>query len=298
MSDTSPRSGRALVLAGGGVAGIAWMLGMIDGLRRRDVDLAAADLIVGTSAGACVGAAVATGALEQAVELQRRADTSEIVVPFDAATYFATVSRLEADAPDPRTGLLRIASMDPLGPTVSEAERRGVIAARLPVHDWPRKRLLVTAIDAQDGELVTFDRESGVDLVDAVTASCALPGVWPTAALDGRRYVDGGIRSPTNADLAAGHDFVVIVVPIPLIDYFRERLARETALLSSSDIHVIAADEASLAAIGPNAMHPARRGVALDAGLEQAEREVDALADGWARGNMRATATTANDDEA
>ena len=63
--DTSPRSDRALVLAGGGVAGIAWMLGMIDGLRRRDVDLVAADLIVGTSAGACVGGAVATGALEQ-----------------------------------------------------------------------------------------------------------------------------------------------------------------------------------------------------------------------------------------
>ena len=295
--DTSPRSDRALVLAGGGVAGIAWMLGMIDGLRRRDVDLAAADLIVGTSAGACVGAAVATGALEQAVERQRSADTSEIVVPFDAATYFATVTRLEADAPDPRTGLLQIANMDPLGATVSQAERRAVIAARLPVHDWPRKRLLVTAIDAQDGELVTFDRESRVDLVDAVTASCALPGVWPAATLDGRRYVDGGIRSPTNADLAAGHDFVVIVVPIPLIDYFRERLARETASLSSSDIHVIAAGEASLAAIGPNAMDPARRGVALDAGLEQAEREIDALADRWARANMRATAPTANDDD-
>jgi NTE family protein len=84
---------------------------------------------------------------------------------------------------------------------------------------------------------------------------------------------------PTNGDLASGHDLVVIVVPIQLTDYFREHLVRETAVLSSSDVHVIAADDASLAAIGSNAMDPARRGVALDAGLAQAEREIDALAD-------------------
>ena len=280
-ADTSARSRRALVLAGGGVSGIAWMLGVIDGLRRRNLDLAGADLIVGTSAGACVGAAIATGALEPAVARQRRAETSEIVVPFDAGTYFATLTRLATDAPDPRTGLVRIANMGPLGPTVSEAERRAVIAARLPVHGWPRKRLLVTAVDAQEGELVTFDRESGVDLVDAVTASCALPGVWPAATVDGRRYVDGGIRSPTNADLATGHDLVVILVPIQLTDAFRARLDRETDVLSPSDVHVIAADDASLAAIGPNAMDPARRGVALGAGLAQAEREIDALAEKW-----------------
>ena len=281
VADTSPRSQRAVVFSGGGVSGIAWMLGLIAGLRRRDVDLAAADLIVGTSAGACVGAVLATGTLEQAVERQRLADSREIVVPFDPATYFATVTRLEADAPDSRTGLLRIANMDPLAETVSKAERRAVIADRLPVHDWPRKRLLVTAVDAQQGELVTFDRDSGVDLVDAVNASCALPGVWPTASIDGRQYVDGGIRSPTNADLAKGHDSVVIVIPIPLNAYVRERLDRETAALSLSDVHIVAADDASLSAQGANAMDPARRGAALDAGLAQAEREIDSLPDAW-----------------
>lgn len=68
---------RALVLGGGGVAGIAWMLGVIDGLRHHGLDLAAAHLIVGTSAGSCVGAAVAPGALAQAVALQRRPDTRQ-----------------------------------------------------------------------------------------------------------------------------------------------------------------------------------------------------------------------------
>jgi NTE family protein len=147
---------------------------------------------------------------------------------------------------------------------VSDAERRAVIAARLPVHEWPRKRRLVTAIDAQEGDLVTFDGESGVDLVDAVTASCALPDVSPSASLDGRRYVDGGRRFPTNANLAIGHDIVVIVVPIQLNDYFRERIDRETAALSSADLHLLAADDTSLTAQGPNAMDPARRGIALE----------------------------------
>ena len=89
MNEPGMSTRRALVLAGGGVVGISWMLGLIHGLRRHELDLAAADLIVGTSAGACVGAAIATVALEQAVEGQRREDTSEIIVPFDGANYFA-----------------------------------------------------------------------------------------------------------------------------------------------------------------------------------------------------------------
>src|SRR5919197_189349 len=108
---------RALVLAGGGVAGIAWMLGVIDGLRRHGLDLAEADLIVGTSAGSCAGAVVATGALAQAVALQRQPETSEIVVPFDGEAYIAAVTQLATDAPDPRTALIRIPNMDPPGPT-------------------------------------------------------------------------------------------------------------------------------------------------------------------------------------
>ena len=272
---------RAVVFGGGGVAGTSWMLGVIDGLRRHGVDLAAADLIVGTSAGSCVGAAVATDALAPAVALQREPETSEIVVSFDGEAYLEKVSRLATDAPDQRTALMRIANMDPLGPTVSEAERRAVIAARLPVHDWPHRRLVVSAVDAQAGELVTFDRDSGVSLVDAVTASCALPGAWPATTVAGRRYVDGGIRSPTNADLADGHDVVVVLVPIPTTGYVGEMLDRERAALESSDVHIIAADAASLAAIGPNALDPARRAVALDAGGAQAERELDAVAAEW-----------------
>jgi NTE family protein len=176
------------------------MLGVIDGLRRHGLDLAEADLIVGTSAGSCVGAAVATDALAPAVALQRRPETSEIVVPFDGEAYVETLSRLTADAADPRTALMRIANMDPLGATVSEPERRAVVAARLPVHEWPHRRLVVSAVDAQAGELVTFDRDSGVSLVDAVAASspCRASGPPPPLQAAGTSTVASARRrTPT-----------------------------------------------------------------------------------------------------
>jgi NTE family protein len=113
------------------------------------------------------------------------------------------MDRLSAAAADERTALKRIATMRAFGSPVAEAARRAAIAARLPIHEWPRCRLLVTAIDAETGELVRFDERSGVALIDAVSASCASPGLWPSVLIDGRRYVDGGIRSRTNADLAA-----------------------------------------------------------------------------------------------
>jgi NTE family protein len=74
--------------------------------------------------------------------------------------------------------------------------------------------MIVTAIDAHTGELAAFDRDSGVDLVDAVTASCALPGLVPTHRINGARYIDGGVRSVENADLASGYANVVVLSPL------------------------------------------------------------------------------------
>ena len=74
--------------------------------------------------------------------------------------------------------------------------------------------MIVVAVDAHTGELVAFDRDSGVELVDAVTASTALPGLVPTVNINGTRYIDGGVRSPDNADLASGYANVVVLSPL------------------------------------------------------------------------------------
>ena len=98
--------------------------------------------------------------------------------------------------------------------TVPEADRRAVISGRLPSPDWPARRMLLVAVDAETGAMRVFDRQSGVSLVDAVAASCAVPGVWPPVTIGGRRYVDGGVRSGENADLAAGCGRIVVISPL------------------------------------------------------------------------------------
>ena len=257
------------------------MLGLVDGLARGGVDLADADLISGTSAGACVATNLATGAVAEASARQRR-ESAEIVVPFDIDVFLDTVARHKREAPDEAAALVRIAAMTPIGPSISEAERGAVIEARLPVHEWPERPLKVVAVDAQSGELAVLGRESGFGLVDAVSASCALPGIWPPRMIEGRPYVDGGIHSLSNIDVAVGHERVAIVVPTALSDSVREGHAAEIAALGpAASTHLISADEDALAALGSNPLDPAHREPALEAGLAQAPRELEALRAFW-----------------
>jgi NTE family protein len=145
-------------------------------------------------------------------------------------------------------------------PTISEAARRAVVASRLPQAGWPDRSLLLTAVEAETGTLVVFTKESGVSLLDAVSASCAVPGVWPPVTIGDLRYIDGGIRSRTNADLAAGSDRVLIITPSqPDIRQPWGNLDDEIAQLQPADAHVIYADDASQDAFGTNPLSPTTR---------------------------------------
>jgi NTE family protein len=156
-----------------------------------------------------------------------------------------------------------------------------MVSQSLPVQRWPRRPLVITAVDAASGHLVAFDADADVGLVDAVTASGALPGVFPLVAINGRRYADGGVRSLYNADLAAGHDVVIVISPVPLNEYLRSKLNSELAALGAATVHLIVADEASIAAIGPDPLSAAAVPTALAAGTAQAKREIDALRPLW-----------------
>jgi NTE family protein len=270
---------RAMVLSGGGVTGIAWELGVIDGLRRAGVDVTAPDLIIGTSAGSAVGAQLATGQLDAAIAMQERAETTEIAADFDLANLLAMGAEFARTASDPTDLTRRWGAYALQAKTVPEAARKAAVAARLPVQDWPTRPLRIAAVDAATGELVVFDRASGVPLVDAVTASCAVPGVWPPATIGNHRYIDGGTRSFSNADLAKGNRRVLILVPIPMTDVLRSRFEAELAALERT--FVVEADADSIAAIGTNPLDPSRRKPALDAGRRQARRFADQIKAFW-----------------
>lgn len=273
--------GRALVLGGGGVTGIAWELGILAGLAEAGVELTSADVVVGTSAGSVVGALVTGGPVAAAYERQLEPPTTErpARVGLGVLLWYAGAMF----APDTRLARARIGALALAADTVPEQARRDVIAARLGDLDWPaRQRLLITAITADDGELVAFERDSGVSLVDAVAASCAVPGVWPPMTVNGRRYIDGGIGSPANVDLAAGCEAVVVLAPIPASFRREGRVSVQLAALPAGTRRLaVAPDAAARRAIGRNVLDPARRAAAARAGRVQAAGLAEAVRSVW-----------------
>jgi NTE family protein len=269
-------SGQGLVLGGGGIAGVAWTTGLLTGLAERGQDLTGADLFVGTSAGSVVAAQVTSGTPLQEL-YARQADparqTPEIPAEIDFEKFAADFGGAVTGSTSPAEVRRAVGRLALAAETAPEAERRAVIEARLPVHDWPEQRLVIVAVDAETGEPRRFDRASGVSLVDAVAASCAVPGVWPAVTIGGRRYVDGGVRSAENADYATGCTRVTVVAPLgvdaplpmekPLLEVLDDLRA------AGAEVALITPDEASVAAFGENPLDPATRTPAAEAGRAQ-----------------------------
>ena len=289
--DVAPR--RALVLAGGGIAGIAWETGVLRGIA--DASPAAAglllesDVLVGTSAGSAVAAQISSGDSLAALFDRQVAETSAEIdsgVDVEAITELLLVALAEPyeKSLDPtvdktRLQMQRIGAVALATKTVAEPVRRQVIAKRLPSHDWPDRVLRLTAIDTATGELVVFDRASGVELVDAVAASCAVPGAWPPVTIGGRRYMDGGIGSSINLDVADDCDLAVVLVPAGASapSPFGDGTAAEIAAFRGVALGVFA-DRESLAAFGSNPLDPRRRVASALAGRAQGRREAAAVA--------------------
>lgn len=274
-------STRAVVLGGGGVAGIGWLVGVATVLRDEGVDLAAADRLIGTSAGSAVATQIATGSLDEAARMQLSEQTAEINADFDMEEFLRLATTIAAEASSPLDAVRRFANMPRQDTSVTAGERREAVAARLPVKTWPDQPLSICVVAQDTGERVILDRASGVDLVDAVVASCAVPGIWPPVELDGRMFVDGGTHSTTNADLAAGTDKALILVPSVLLEPQAAVLDVERGQLAPGTSLVVQADEGSIAAFGPNPLDPSTRAPAFHAGQRQAQQSLAAVAAFW-----------------
>lgn len=272
----------ALVLGGGGITGIAWEIGILAGLAEAGVDLTSAGTVVGTSAGSVVGAQILSGTtVEHLYKEQLQDATGEIAarMGYGALARFVLASVWPGDERRGRARLGRAALAARTGP---ESTRRDVIEQRLLRPSWPTQRLLIVAVDAETGEARVFDRDSGVALVDAVAASCAVPLVWPPMTIDGRRYIDGGVRSIANADLASGCDRVIVLAPVTVALRRTGRIANQLSTLGK-DVRsvVVSPDAQSRKAIGPNVLDPAYRAASARAGRTQAAGLAAAVATVW-----------------
>jgi NTE family protein len=272
---------RALVLGGGGVTGIAWETGMLLGLEQAGVRLRDADLVVGTSAGSAVGAQIAgTRSLDDLYAAQVTGDATELPARIGAGTLLRyVVAGLD---PNRRRGLRRLGRQAQDARTVSAEERRAVIQKRIPVDAWPERRLLIPATDAETGDQRVFDRDSGVALIDAVAASCAVPLVWPPVRIEGHLYYDGGFPYAANVQLAAGADIVVVLAPVTAgIAPGSSIAAQVRALGAGPRTLVVSPDAAAKKAIGRNSLDPAARRSSAEAGLAQASRALDSVREIW-----------------
>ena len=289
---------RALVLGGGGSTGNAWLIGVIAGLFHAGLDVTEADLTIGTSAGSTAAAQLA------------------------GATPPELFAAILAAAPQPRTGQVGSdRGRVPTGPVVDHLERTGriiagsedaadmrrrmgaaaldmhaasdgsgparwraTVAARLPSPRWPRRPVLITAVDARTGEPVMFDQHSGVDLVDAVAASTA---GGPPYSVGDHLYIDGGYRSVENADLAAGYRRVLVLSPLG----GRSRHPQEwgTHLAAQVDglcaggsrVETVVPDSESEHLFGAHAMDLSLRPPAARAGYDQGRALAAQLTEFW-----------------
>jgi NTE family protein len=271
----------ALVLGGGGITGVAWELGILKGLADAGVDLGGADLVVGTSAGSVVGAQITSGrSLQELYATQLAPADHEIGAQLSRLTLLRMVPPMLLPGSGKRKRA-RVGAMSMRAHPPGGEERIEVIRSRIGVEEWPERELKVTAVEAESGRFTIFDRDSGVDILHAVAASCAVPLVWPAVTIDGLHYIDGGIRSSANVDLARGADSIVVIAPLPQAFSKATSIRSQLAGTGASHTAVVTPDTQALADIGKNVLDPAKRADAARSGLRQAAEVVEKVRRAW-----------------
>jgi NTE family protein len=291
-------TGRALVLGGGGAAGNAWGIGVIAGLLDAGTDVTTADVIIGTSAGSTVAAqitAVRPPELLAAILGQPSPPTAPVAsagapsLTQRAAAVMEKTAEIIGSATDPADMRRRLGAAALESAAASDGSRqaqwRATVAARLPSEHWPNQPVLIVAVDADTGEPVVFDRHSGVDLVDAVAASCSNGVAY---RIGDKRYFDGGYRrSSENADLAAGCEHVLVLSPFG----GRSRMPPEWNLHLAAQVDELRAGGSRVETVfpgsdsrdlfGANAADPSARPRAARAGYEQGRALAGQVAEFW-----------------
>lgn len=273
-----------MVLAGGGYAASAWELGLITGMADAGLDVRNADLFVGTSSGSRVALHLASAdAHEDAFQrrIQPGPPSSERPPAPDWVRLREDVARAKQAGGGPAEILRRIGALALTAASgKSGSSRREIVAAQLPMERWPEKRVLIATINADTGERRAFDRDSGIDLVDAVIASTASLGA-PPILFQGEHYIDGGFYCTDNADLALGFDRVMILAlkrPPEIPSMSVSSLDETVKILrdSGASVEVIQPDEIALTALAAagGVLNPGISAPAAQAGRLQGGRIV------------------------
>ncbi|OEU86559.1 patatin [Streptomyces abyssalis] len=277
MADT------ALVLGGGGLTAYAWQAGLLAGLAEAGVDLSGAHLLAGTSAGSLLAVELAAGAAPADLYAEQISQERTILEP--AVTFAMTVKYLWAalGSRDPGTVLKRLSRLALAVRDVPESELLDAIGRQLPGRAWPERPLRLFAVDALTGATAGFSAGSGVDLLRATAASCALPPLFPPVTIGEGRWVDGGVRSTTNADLVHDCSRAVVLAPVPKAPGAAPGAAGQVASLAAHGVRtaLVVPDREARRAFGRNAMDPSRVPGAARSGRRQAAAHAERIRAVW-----------------
>lgn len=288
---------RVLILGGGGPVGEAWESGIIAGLKEKGVALVHAERIIGTSAGSIVGARLASkmsdadfinAALEPTDDGPKPPASQKPPDLSFLATKLAEMNTGQRPRQDIRAEIGAWAMR--VRPMITETDFVSGYQRRFPLSKWPDPRYEAISVDTSDGLMRAWNESSGVPLAKAVAASCALPGVFAPVTIDGHYYMDGGVRSVTNADLARGCKVAVILAPTaglddPIAKDFTHPLDGEMRTLRDNGckVELIAPDAASLMAFGPSIGDERHRAQPLEAGRAQGKNLAAEIARMWGK---------------
>ncbi len=288
---------RAVVLGGGGPVGIAWEAGLAAGLAAEGVRLDEADQIVGTSAGSFVGAQLASGRGAQALydaqlalgekDAAERAEgkpaSAERMPKPDLAPLIGIMMRPMAEGETAEDRLREFGALSLGAATIPEQAFIEGFGSSLVGQPWPTS-FACTAVDTASGEFRLWDKASSVALATAVASSCSVPGIFPPITLEGRRWMDGGMRSPSNIDLVKGARRVVAIAVVGRLgrEMQMPRVEAELeALKPEGQALLIVPDEVSMDVFGMNLMDARDRAGIARAGFEQGRREAERIARLW-----------------
>lgn len=207
---------RAIVISGGGLAGLAFGAAYLHGLAQEGVKLHEADVVVGTSAGSILGTEVLARDLRRftgQIKLAAKTRLFEYIRKDDNPKPTAQHAREMFDNSDNgrHETLLKIGHAALAADAPSQYELFAQITAFVARVRWPSSRLRTTCYDAYTADRYVFSKASGVPLVKALGASSAVPGLMSPVALGGRRLMDGGMASGLNGDLVAGAEKAIVI---------------------------------------------------------------------------------------
>jgi len=271
----------ALVLGGGGTVGVSWSIGVLHALSESlGFDPADAHMKVGTSAGSVVAAMLHPRVgLANQVEHERTAGAGRDdgwATSFDIG-LLAQIFQLWTSTSTMTPEVAR-----QIGERAQRASQKtsddwvAVLRERLGDIDWPPGDVRMATVSCDTGERRVWKAGDGVDVVRAVSASSAVPGLIPPVEVAGDPYMDGGVWSLLNSDLVhgTGVDDVVILAPQAgtgvLAPGARAHLEREAEALKGDGfrVHALVPGE-GYEPIGANAMDAAMRGPAVELGLRE-----------------------------